>query len=353
MKRDDTSNQRSHLKWFQRIAIGSILLVALLAIVGALLPRHAHVERSIDIGAPPANVFTVLNGFHVFNRWSPWAGLDPDTRYRYTGPWSGVGARMDWQSSGLQVGAGSESITASEPYHHIALELDFEDAGKADAAFELSAIPDGTHVVWSFDTDFGWNLLARYGGVLFDRRIGADYDSGLKNLKRFMESLPKTDLADADIQLLQMQPASIVYVSGKTTTDGRDVANAEDKAYAQVQAFIAAHKLKVTGAPMAVTRVWDPAHNDYEFDAAVPAVWDTLTVSANSPVKLGQTLGGAVVLATYTGPYSGTGQVYDQITIWLAANGLTATGLTWEQYMNDPADTPDAKLVTKIYTPVK
>lgn len=353
MQRDDTLDRKSYLKWFKRIAIGLISLIVLLTIVGALLPRRAHVERSIDIGAPPANVFTVLNGFHVFDRWSPWAGLDPDIQYKYSGPWSGVGARMDWQSSSPQIGTGSESIISSEPYKHIALTLDFENAGKADAAFELSATPDGTHMVWSFDADFGWNLLARYGGVLFDRRIGADYDSGLKNLQRFMASLPKTDLAGADIQLLQMQPVSIVYVSGKTTTDGRDVANAEDKAYAQVKAFIAIHKLKVTGAPMAVTRVWDPAHNDYEFDAAIPAAWDTLTVPADSPVKLGQTLGGTVVLATYTGPYSGTGKIYDQISAWLAANGLTATGLTWEQYMNDPAATPDAQLVTKIYTPVK
>ena len=341
------------MQWFKGIVVGLLVLVVLLAGVGVLLPSRLHLERSIDIAAPPANVFTVLNSFHAFNKWSPWAELDPSAQYDYSGPWSGVGARMDWRSSNPGAGNVNELINASEPYHHIAVSLDFGTHGKAETAFELSPISDGTHVVWSFDADFGWNLPGRYTGLLLQHKIGTAYQTGLENLKRFVESLPKTDLAGADIKLLQMQPISIVYASGKTTTDGRDVANALDAAYAQVKTFIAAHNLKVTGARMAVTRVWDPAHNNYEFDAAIPAAVDTLTVPANSPVKLGQTLGGEVVLATYTGPYSGTGAVYNQITAWLAANGLSATGLTWEQYLNDPATTPDSKLVTRIYTPVK
>lgn len=341
------------MQWLKGIIIGLLVLIALMTGIGVLLPSRVHLERGIDIASPPANMFTLLNNFHTFDKWSPWTALDPAAQYAYSGPWSGTGATLQWHSSDPGIGNVSELITASEPYHHIALTLDFGRHGKADATFELSPISGGTHVTWSFDADFGSNLPARYLGVLLKAKIGNAYQTGLENLKRFAESLPKTDLAGADIKLLQMQPISIVYASGKTTTDGRDVANALDTAYAQVKTFIAAHNLKVTGAPMAVTRVWDPTHNNYEFDAAIPAAVDTLTVPANSPVKLGQTLGGEVVLATYTGPYSGTGAVYSQIAAWLAANGLSATGLTWEQYLNDPATTPDSKLVTRIYTPVK
>ncbi|HET7396692.1 MAG TPA: GyrI-like domain-containing protein [Gammaproteobacteria bacterium] len=341
------------MQWFNRFAIGLVSLLVLLAIIGLLLPSRLHVESSIDIAAPPANVFTVLNSAHVFNKWSPWTAPDPDAQYTYSGPWSGVGTHMDWQSSNPELGSGSEIVTASKPYQHLAVTFELAKRGTSDTALDLSPDGDGTHVVWSLDADFGWNLLERYTGLLLKQKIHEGFGTGLANLKHFVECLPKTDLAGADIKLLQMQPLSIVYASGKTTTDGRDVANALDAAYAKVKTFIAAHHLKVTGARMAVTRVWDPAHNNYEFDAAIPAAWDTLTVPVNSPVKLGQTLGGEVVLATYTGPYSGTGEVYNQITVWLAANGLTATGLTWEQYLNDPANTPDDKLVTRIYTPVR
>lgn len=339
--------------WLKRGGIALALLIAALLVVGVLLPDRMHVQRSVDIAVPPANVFTVLDNFHVFKQWSPWASLDPAAQYRYSGPWSGMGASMAWHSANPEVGSGSETITASEPGRYIALKLDFKSRVQADAAFTLTPIAGGTHVTWSYDKLVGWNLFARYTGLLFKHWISDDYEAGLKNLKRFAESLPKTDLAGADIHLLQMQPVSIVYASGQTTTDGRDVANALDHAYAEVRAFVVAQHLKVTGAPIAVTRTWDPEHNRYVFDAALPADWNRVTVPAGSPVKLGQTQGGNVVLATWTGPYSGTGRVYQQLAAWLAANGLTATGLSWEQYPNNPANTPDAQLVTRIYTPVK
>lgn len=336
-----------------RIGLGLLVAIVLLLAGGMLLPREIQVTRSIDIAASPANVYTVLNSFHAFPEWSPWLQSPGSMQYRYSGPWSGPGAQLNWESDGGDAGSGSARITSSEPYHHIAATLTLGARIKATTAFDLTPNENGTHVVWRFDTDSGWNPVTRYAGLLLQYQVGGAYETALKNLQRFTEHMPKTDIAGADIQLVHMQPVSIVYVSGKTTTDGRDVGNALDAAYAAVRAFIAAHQLKITGAPMAVTRVWDPAHNNYEFDAALPAAWSSLTVPASSPVKLGQTLGGDIVIATYTGPYSGTGKVYDQIKVWLAANNLSATGLTWEQYMNDPADTPDNKLVTKIYTPVK
>ena len=339
--------------WLKRIGIGLLGLVLLLAVVGVLLPRKVHVQRSIDIAAPAANVYTRLDNLHVFNKWSPWAAIDPATQYQYSGPWTGNGAKLQWHSSNPKVGDGSETITSSEPDKHIGLQLRFGADRTADSSFDLSPAANGTRVTWNFDVDFGWNLPARYTGLWFDRLIGSAYESGLRNLQKFVGGLPPSDLSAADIKLVNMQPQSIVYVSSTTTTDGRDVANAEASAYAQVKAFIASHHLKVTAAPMAVTRLWDPAHNRYEFDAAVPADWSNLTVPASSPVKLGQPLGGNVVVATYPGPYSGTSQVYAQSKTWLAANGRTATGLTWEQYLNDPATTPDNKLVTRIYTPVR
>lgn len=338
---------------FRRIGIGLLVLFVLLLAGGMLLPREIQVTRSIDIAAPTANLYTVINGFHSFPQWSPWLQSPGSMQYRYAGPWSGPGAQLSWRDDGGDAGNGSVRITDDEPYHHLAATLTLGARIQATMACDLTPDEHGTRVVWRFDTDSGWNPVTRYAGLLLAHRVGNAFETALKNLQQFSEHMPKTDIAGADIRLVRMQPVSIVYVSGKTTTDGRDVGNALDAAYAAVRAFIAAHQLKITGAPMAVTRVWDPTHNNYEFDAALPAAWSSLTVPASSPVKLGQTLGGDVVIATYTGPYSGTSKVYDQIKVWLAANNLSATGLTWEQYMNDPANTPDNKLVTKIYTPVK
>ncbi|HET7921836.1 MAG TPA: SRPBCC family protein [Gammaproteobacteria bacterium] len=342
------------MRVLKRILPVMVLLAVMLAAIGVLLPRHAQVERAIEIAAPPANVFTVLDNFHVFGKWSPWTGHDdPDAHTIYNETWSGVGAHLDWQRTAPEPDNGSAAIVESLPYRRIAMRLALDDRRPMAVAFTLSPTANGTRVVWHADTDFGWNLAARFLGLLPDNHLGDALARGLENLKRLVEVLPQADLGGADIRLIRMQPVSIVYVNGHTTTDGRDVANALDTAYAEVRRFVAANRLEVTGAPMALTRLWDPAHNRYEFEAALPVDWKQLAQPAGSPVKLGQTLGGRVVMARWVGPYSGTGRVYDQIAAWLAANGLVATGLYWEQYPNSPATTPDDKLVTLIYTPVK
>src|SRR4029079_17993737 len=86
------------MKPLKAAVYGLIGLVAVVLAAGLFLPRKAHVERSIVTSAAPATVFEIVNGFRRFNEWSPWARLDPDTKYTYSGPETGVGARMEWSS---------------------------------------------------------------------------------------------------------------------------------------------------------------------------------------------------------------------------------------------------------------
>ena len=90
----------------KKVSIIIVALVAGLFAVGLVLPKTAHVERSIVIEAPPVMVFTVLNGFRQFSRWSPWADIDPNATTTLEGPEAGVGSKMSW-SGNAEVGTGS------------------------------------------------------------------------------------------------------------------------------------------------------------------------------------------------------------------------------------------------------
>ena len=59
---------------------GLFLLFLVLAffVVGGFLPNVITVERSISVNRPAATLFTVLNGFKLFNDWSPWVDMDPN-----------------------------------------------------------------------------------------------------------------------------------------------------------------------------------------------------------------------------------------------------------------------------------
>ena len=171
-----------------KIIIGGILgLVAVLAGVGMLLPDTAHVERSVVIKAPVADVYAVLNGFKRFNEWSPWHPKDPDTAYTFSGPEQGVGARMAWVSDNPNVGSGTQEIIRSRENQRVDIYLDFGPQGNAIAYYDMQPTGDGTRVVWGFDTDFQGDIIGRYFGLMFDRLIGPDYESGLARLKALLE----------------------------------------------------------------------------------------------------------------------------------------------------------------------
>ncbi|HJS33952.1 MAG TPA: SRPBCC family protein [Pseudoxanthomonas sp.] len=164
-------------------AIAAVGLV--LALGGLLLPATTHVERSVVIDRSPEQVFATLNSFERFSAWSPWAEYDPQARYTFEGPASGVGARMRW-SGNRSVGSGSQEITTSEPHRRVVVALDF-DGSQAQAAYLLEPEGDGTRLTWAFDTEHGMNPFKRWLGLVFDRMIGADYEKGLRKLKSLLE----------------------------------------------------------------------------------------------------------------------------------------------------------------------
>ncbi len=169
------------------------VFVGVLIIIGLFLPSSAHVERSISINATPSAVFARINDFREFNKWSPWARVDPNTRYTFDGPSTGVGSRMTWVSENLGVGSGTQEIIVSEPNRRVEIALDFGEWGRGISTYNLQPEADKTIITWGFDTEFGYDLIGRYFGLMMDRVIGADYVKGLIDLKELVERQTQAD----------------------------------------------------------------------------------------------------------------------------------------------------------------
>lgn len=173
------------MQWIKKLLVALVALLVLAAAVGFLLPDRIHIERSTVIWAPAAEIFPYLNNYRLFNSWSPWAKTDPNTRYTFAGPESGVGAKLSWD--GKEIGQGSQQIIESELDRRVKVTLDFGGMGRATSTYTLQAEGDGTQVTWAFDEEFGQNLLARYFGLVLEKFLGPDYEQGLANLKAVVE----------------------------------------------------------------------------------------------------------------------------------------------------------------------
>ncbi len=169
---------------FLKFIIG---LLILLLIIGLFLPSSTTFERTVTINAPQDLVFEYVNSMPRFNEWSPWHSIDPDTKYTFTGPESGVGHKMAWQSDHENVGSGSQEIIETSPPNKVVTFLDFGPMGSANAAFKLEALGDGTKVVWSFYNKHGWALHNRYFGLMTEKFVGPMYEDGLNKFKTVAE----------------------------------------------------------------------------------------------------------------------------------------------------------------------
>lgn len=164
------------------------VLVAALFGIAFLLPDEVHVERSTRIAAAPATVFATVNSFQAFDRWSPWAELDPDMKVELSGPPSGVGARYTWHGN-AEAGSGHQEIVESTPDTMVKIRLDFDGFDQASTG-TIRIVPDGSGstVTWAFDSSVGSNPLHRWFGLLMQKYVGEDYARGLGKLKTLLES---------------------------------------------------------------------------------------------------------------------------------------------------------------------
>ncbi|MEZ4331745.1 MAG: SRPBCC family protein [Myxococcota bacterium] len=172
------------MKW-----IAIVLAVLVVAVLGIAWTRPASVQisRSARIDAPPEQVYALIVDLHAFNRWNPWAKMDPDIVLRYEGPESGVGAVSAWESR--KVGTGRMTITETEAPNRIAIRLDFIEpfASTSFASFSLTGGSGATEVVWEMHGPV--SFPQRVIGVFVDmeRMMGRTFEDGLTDLRRIAE----------------------------------------------------------------------------------------------------------------------------------------------------------------------
>ena len=340
------------MRFVKGLLLGVLVLVALLIVVGLFLPRMVHVERSTVIDAPPCTVFALVNSFKRFNEWSPWAALDPNAKYAFTGPSQGVGAKMSWSSNDRQVGSGSQTIVTSQPFKLVETKLDFGRQGVANGFYKVAAVDKGTRLTWGFDTDLGSNIIARYFGLLMDSMAGKDFEKGLAKIETLAEALPKGDWSDLKIELVTTESKTVVGVAGHSGLDPAQIGRVLSDAFKKVMRYVTRNGLEMAGPPIAITTSWDD--NGYGFIAGVPIAGSRVPKSRRgSPVEIHRTYAGEAVKAVHVGSYASMHPTYEKIISYMAAYGLESNGSSWEEYVSDPIRTPEAELVTNVFFPVK
>lgn len=337
----------------RRIIVGILLLIGFVFAVGIVLPDKVHIERSVAIQAPASSVFALVDGFRQFDKWSPWSAKDPQMKTQIGGPLYGTGATYEW-SGNAAVGSGKQEILTSVPYRDVKSRVSFGGFPQpAVADFILAGDATSSTVTWAMDVPLGNSPISHFFGPTVRKQIEPDFDRGLANLKALAEGGPKADFAGLTPILVQLTPQGFAFVSVSTTTDPAAIAKAMTDALGKAGEYMKNGNLKQLGAPIAVTRRWDPQAGVYQFDAGFPVDRTDVQPPQGSEAKIDLTYGGAALKVEHRGPRKELADVYKQLDAFKAAYALQDNGASWEQFVTDPVRTADADQVTDIYVPVK
>lgn len=174
------------MKILKTLLLALLALIALLLVVGMLLSPTFKVVRSAQINAAPDKIYPLVASLKAWQQWGAWQQRDPAMQTEYRGPETGVGAVSEWKSKSQ--GDGRMTIVEAEAGKRVKFELYFPDFGTTSyGTLQFEAVGGGTQVTWTMDGDMGKNPVNRWMGLMMDKMVGPDFETGLKNLKALAE----------------------------------------------------------------------------------------------------------------------------------------------------------------------
>jgi len=142
---------------------------------------------------------------------------------------------------------------------------------------------------------------------------------------------------------LEAKPALVL--AGKTNWD--DLYGTFRKAIADLTALATAQGAEASGPPM--IRFVSSSDDSVDYEAILPVRAVDKPAASYAPAKPGQTPAGKAMRFVHHGGYDTIEQTYDEITNHLDERSITAEDAFVEEYVRDPATTPETGLATFIY----
>lgn len=168
--------------------LGVITLVVILVIISVCLPSRIHIQRDIVINAPAEATYEHLHELRNWTKWVPWHQEDPQMKLVFEGPTSGPGASYSWTSQHPDVKTGQVTIVNAELNKRLVTNLELKENDVALGTFTLEETQEGTKLTLYLDKYMGDGTINRFSGLLVNSTVGEEFEKGLENLKKEVES---------------------------------------------------------------------------------------------------------------------------------------------------------------------
>ena len=152
-----------------------------------------------------------------------------------------------------------------------------------------------------------------------------------------------------NIEVTNMKPAIAVAIR-KTTISMDDLVKVMEEGYPKLMGYIAKQGKQIAGAPYCAYMNCSEDFSQFDVELGVPV---SEAVSVQGEFYMGQTCEGKAITTMHKGAYKDIGAAYGALMEYAKENSLESTGVYYDYYLNDPANTPESELLTQVVYPVK
>ena len=122
------------------------------------------------------------------------------------------------------------------------------------------------------------------------------------------------------------------------------------EAYQKLWTYIVQLGKQMAGAPYCKYTNGSADYMQFDIELGVPV---SESLPEQGEIFMSKTCEGRAICAIHKGAYRDIGKTYAPMMAYLAANNLESTGVYYDYYLNNPADTSESELLTRVVFPVK
>ncbi len=168
--------------YFARLLLLVAVLVGLVLLVGTLLPRSFHVEQSISIEAPRADVYSQIANLQQWLQWSPWSQVDAEI-HRPAGEDAAGRAAIWWRDPR---GDGKLWLDGLEPDTAVSYRLTAGPFPEGHGRIELRG-DSPTEVRWTLTGRLPAGPFYGYFRLFFHAEMRQQFARSLERLEQLCE----------------------------------------------------------------------------------------------------------------------------------------------------------------------
>lgn len=328
------------MKLIKRILIGLLVLIALLLIAAAFMPKSFQVQHSKEIATPASFLYNLADDHSVAKLWNPWVQEDTSMVLTMGDKTKGVGGEYSWSSEAM--GTGKAKFIEAEKNKKIKAEIFFDGNGPNYYTLDFTPSGDKTNVTWTMDSEMSWpfNLMAPF----IKGSVKKSYVKGLNNL----EKVALTRMNDGVYNGIKINESEIeerYYVLNRAEVPFDKMGTFFGQNLGPMFQTVQEAGLSMAGMPSGLVFKWDEANGKADMAAAIPISEETSLRDLKST-----TLPASPVLEViYEGDVANSQVAHAAIDAYMADRGILFNYPVVEEYITDPGKVSDpSKTKTRI-----